>query len=436
MWTAGEKQFYVFALLDAPIKHLPHHWRIGALYDIGCQIDQLLKKWDFLPEWLGCLEWGVLIFHAYGHQWTCQLWYHPQKNEIWGLSDGEGCEQFWTQEKLGLQSIEYLQQFKEQQLYHSQPISWQSQTQGAHAIDCILSLHSTLDSQQENLQDLIKEGNDMVGEDSASEAVLMEWQEKVKSTKASVVHLENNIQRKVEDLKLWDWVAAQKLEQLLQKLREQKFELATLDCTHSTHILDQKMKAHAEKAVKHCSSGIEGTMKKCNMTLVEMVEYRRRSKSISRDAYIPPMLLQEEGLYRLDVDQDIWEDTWGDVTDFPDGVLPPWLADASIKQGICTVQEIINCKEELEQCKVEHTWRKGLSLINSMSTTLCWDDIHPPIPLEHHHLSQVSSISSRGHKDDGLSSVVSSSSDGDDGELEEDCEVEDLGFIALIDSED
>ena len=77
MWTAGEKQFYVFALLDAFIRHLPHHWRIGALYDIGCQIDQSLKKWDFLPDWSGCLEWGVSIFHAYGHQWTCQLWYHP-----------------------------------------------------------------------------------------------------------------------------------------------------------------------------------------------------------------------------------------------------------------------------------------------------------------------------------------------------------------------
>ncbi|KAF9514320.1 hypothetical protein BS47DRAFT_1392590 [Hydnum rufescens UP504] len=193
----------------------------------------------------------------------------------------------------------------------------------------------------------------------------MEWQEKVKSTKASVVRLENNIQKKVEELKLRDQVAAQKLsklkkdkwitlqlnlhvlrEQLLQKLREQKFELATLDHTHSTRILDQKMKAHVEKAVKHCSSGIEGTMKKYNVTLVEMVEYRR-SKSISRDAYIPPML-SKEGLYRLDVDQDIWEDTRGDVTDFPDGVLPPWLADALIKQGICTTQEIINCKEELE----------------------------------------------------------------------------------------
>ncbi|KAF9505998.1 hypothetical protein BS47DRAFT_1305856 [Hydnum rufescens UP504] len=97
MWTAGEKQFYVFALLETILKHVPSHWRIGALYDIGCQMDQTLKKWRFMLEWLPRLEWGVSIFHAYGHQWACQLWYHPHKSELWGLSDGEGCEQFWSE---------------------------------------------------------------------------------------------------------------------------------------------------------------------------------------------------------------------------------------------------------------------------------------------------------------------------------------------------
>ncbi|KAF9504572.1 hypothetical protein BS47DRAFT_1368697 [Hydnum rufescens UP504] len=222
MWTAGEKQFYVFALRDALIKHLPHHWRIGALYDIGCQIDQSLKKWDFLPEWLGIWS-GV-------HQFSMHMGTSGPVN--YGTTLERMRSGVFQMEKgvSGFGSIEYLlQQFKEQWLYQSQPISWQSQTQGAHTIDRILSLQSTLDAQQENLQDLIKEGNDMVGEDS----------EKVKSTKASVVHLENNIQKKVEELKLRDQVAAQKLsklkkdkwitlqlnlcvlrEQLLQKLRE------------------------------------------------------------------------------------------------------------------------------------------------------------------------------------------------------------------------
>jgi hypothetical protein len=67
-----------------------------------------------------------------------------------------------------------------------------------------------------------------------------------------------------------------------------------------------------------------------------------------------------EGLYRLDVDQDIWEDSRGDIADFPDGVVPPWLADPSVKEGIRLAQEMASCQQELERCKAEHgnlrTW--------------------------------------------------------------------------------
>ena len=178
MWTAGKKQFYVFALMQRLLDYIPSHWRVGALYDIGCQMDQSLKKWNFMPEWQPHLEWGVSIFPTYSHQWGCQLWYHPHKSELWGLSDGEGCERFWSElwklipglqvtgyhhwlfildlqvehidedkrmgmgkwlqdhvdhtqmhleeaeKKLGDHSSSYLlDQFKAQQEYHSQPIS-------------------------------------------------------------------------------------------------------------------------------------------------------------------------------------------------------------------------------------------------------------------------------------------------------------------------
>ncbi|KAF9511310.1 hypothetical protein BS47DRAFT_1373090 [Hydnum rufescens UP504] len=76
MHTAGEKQFYAFALIFALVRDLPSNWTVGLLYDI---------------------PFGVSIFHAYGHQWTCQLWYHPRKSEKWGLSDSEGCERFWSE---------------------------------------------------------------------------------------------------------------------------------------------------------------------------------------------------------------------------------------------------------------------------------------------------------------------------------------------------
>ncbi|KAF9518608.1 hypothetical protein BS47DRAFT_1276694, partial [Hydnum rufescens UP504] len=140
-------------------------------------------------------------------------------------------------------------------------------------------------------------------------------------------------------------------EQLLRKLRVRKFELATLDCANSSHTLDQKTKAHVEKAVKSQSGGIEAMVKKYNAKLKELVALQGKG-GIWRGAYVPPMLTME-GLYQLDVDQDIWEDSRGDIADFPDGIVPPWLADPSVKEGIQLSQEIANCCQELERCKAE-----------------------------------------------------------------------------------
>lgn len=97
MWTAGEKQFYALALIDALLKNIPPNWRVGILYDISCQLHRTLSRVDSELNWLERLEFAVSIFHAYGHQWSCQLWYHPRKSSIWGLSDGEGCERFWAE---------------------------------------------------------------------------------------------------------------------------------------------------------------------------------------------------------------------------------------------------------------------------------------------------------------------------------------------------
>jgi hypothetical protein len=42
--TAGEKQHYALALLDALFKELPGAWRLGVLYDIGCQLHRSCEK--------------------------------------------------------------------------------------------------------------------------------------------------------------------------------------------------------------------------------------------------------------------------------------------------------------------------------------------------------------------------------------------------------
>ncbi|KAH6869852.1 hypothetical protein BKA70DRAFT_1490269 [Coprinopsis sp. MPI-PUGE-AT-0042] len=96
MNTPGEPQYFAIALLTKLFRSLPSDITVGVLYDVGCQLERSCRKWGLISEFLDRIAWAISIFHAYGHQWPCQLIYHPRKRTGFGLSDGEGCERFWS----------------------------------------------------------------------------------------------------------------------------------------------------------------------------------------------------------------------------------------------------------------------------------------------------------------------------------------------------
>ncbi|KAF9512971.1 hypothetical protein BS47DRAFT_1372663 [Hydnum rufescens UP504] len=93
--SPGEKQYYAVTLLMALFQGLPSWWKAGILYDIGCQLHRSTLKFCLMPKFSSRIEWGISVFHAFGHQWPCQCIYHPLKREGFGFSDGEGCERCW-----------------------------------------------------------------------------------------------------------------------------------------------------------------------------------------------------------------------------------------------------------------------------------------------------------------------------------------------------
>lgn len=105
MTSAGEKQHYSLALIQKLFENIPSDMTVGWLYDIGCQIHRSCVKWGFLEEYVDRITFGISVFHAYGHQWPCQLIYHPRKCKGFGWSDGEGCERFWSALKLLILSL-------------------------------------------------------------------------------------------------------------------------------------------------------------------------------------------------------------------------------------------------------------------------------------------------------------------------------------------
>lgn len=93
--TAGEAQHFVLAIIAKLFEHRPSTIKVRFLYDIGCQLHRSCEKWGFLKPYHTRLTFAVSIFHAFGHQWACQLIYHPRKCIGYGLSDGEGAERLW-----------------------------------------------------------------------------------------------------------------------------------------------------------------------------------------------------------------------------------------------------------------------------------------------------------------------------------------------------
>ena len=68
---------------------------------------------------------------------------------------------------------------------------------------------------------------------------------------------------------------------------------------------------------------------------------------------IAPSPIELTGLWTLDVDNNIWQDT-GLVDDADDeAVAPRWLADEAVRSGIRAMLEVDRCEEELARISKE-----------------------------------------------------------------------------------
>ncbi|KAF8577101.1 hypothetical protein K439DRAFT_1365445, partial [Ramaria rubella] len=97
--TPGEQQFYAIALIKQLTQLLPPIATIGILYDIACMLDRAIAKHNLIPDIASRLLCGTAVFHAYVHQFCCQIVYHPRKRTGYGWSNGEGNERLWALSK-------------------------------------------------------------------------------------------------------------------------------------------------------------------------------------------------------------------------------------------------------------------------------------------------------------------------------------------------
>ncbi|KAF8318039.1 uncharacterized protein EI90DRAFT_3167740 [Cantharellus anzutake] len=96
MCTLGEWQHFSVAMLIALSCQLPSNATTGLMYDVGCILDQSVAKYNLIPEIAPRLSIAVSVFHAYAHQFCCQIAFHPWKHNGFGKSNGFGNERLWS----------------------------------------------------------------------------------------------------------------------------------------------------------------------------------------------------------------------------------------------------------------------------------------------------------------------------------------------------
>ncbi|OAV96048.1 hypothetical protein PTTG_26450 [Puccinia triticina 1-1 BBBD Race 1] len=99
---SGERYYFPLTMINKIIENTKdgeeYTKKLSFLYDIGCNIEKGVIWRKQFPEHLerNLLSFGTSVFHAYVHEWKCQLQYNPRLNDGWGMSDGEGMERIWA----------------------------------------------------------------------------------------------------------------------------------------------------------------------------------------------------------------------------------------------------------------------------------------------------------------------------------------------------
>ena len=64
---------------------------------MGIVLNNPIEQHNLIPSIVPRLTIGVSVFHAYAHQFCCQIVFNPQKRTGFGKSNGEGNERVWSQ---------------------------------------------------------------------------------------------------------------------------------------------------------------------------------------------------------------------------------------------------------------------------------------------------------------------------------------------------
>jgi hypothetical protein len=248
---------------------------------------------------------------------------------------------------------EWAAQIKEQ----TKPLHRRSKNLANKTIEEILALRATIQlykSDMIRLEDMLETGQ-YEGDMDAYEATTQ-----CEELQSKCNHLQKSIDRKRSALDVDGRLNLTKLlnnkflqvrmnalalkKRIRSRLTQRKFELDGVErASRQSSTSADKLRAHAETQIKRKEPGIQKLRKKYNDLCTELKALINQG-SAPHGAVVPHMI-EKEGLFQLDVYDEIWQDIGLEDTEF-EGKIPGWLGDDNVREGIKNLLELDRCQEE------------------------------------------------------------------------------------------
>lgn len=109
--------------------------------------------------------------------------------------------------------------------------------------------------------------------------------------------------------------------------------------------VEQRINDHTKDSVKRRDPAIADLARRYNKLCEDMQTLIRQKKAPKNS--VAPLKIEMEGLFDLDVDDDIWLDIGLSYEEADDETVPPlWLSNDSVRAGICALLDQDRCQED------------------------------------------------------------------------------------------
>ncbi|KAG6823012.1 hypothetical protein H0H92_011726, partial [Tricholoma furcatifolium] len=262
-------------------------------------------------------------------------------------------------------SKEYLrEQWRNQVKAQTKPLPRQSRSAGKDAVSELLRLRESRNTFKQQEREL----NKILLDHTTEPDVHAETIQELAALRSNISNINLTISKRSDLLGVSDRTRLQKLvnnpfyaarvnaiamkTRLRDRLRSRKFEMEHVERSFRKQVNDQKLDEHTASSVHRRDPTISRLASNYNRIVETMEELIKTRKAPSHA--ICPQKIDTKGLYALDVDDTIWQDS-GLNDDDDSTAPPPWLANEKVREGIKAVLLYDRCLEE--RARLQHECR-------------------------------------------------------------------------------